>query len=67
MQAEGGASDNSSLFASGSGKITGALEFRKDTETFQDVFAFTGELPEVRLLQWRVCVSAAHLRPVLCV
>lgn len=37
-----------SLFASGSGKIDGALTYSADTEGFQDVFAFTGELPEVQ-------------------
>ena len=37
-----------SLFSSGSGKITGSLAFTEDKETFQDVFAFAGELPEVR-------------------
>lgn len=35
------------LFASGSGKITGALNFKRDTESFKDVFNFAGELPEV--------------------
>jgi hypothetical protein len=35
------------MFASGSGKIEGALQFKKDTETFGDVFNFAGELPEV--------------------
>lgn len=35
------------LFASGTGKITGALNFKKDNETFKDVFNVSGELPEV--------------------
>lgn len=46
QNSSGGSAD--SLFASGSGKIDGALTFSKDTENFQDVFAFAGELPEVK-------------------
>lgn len=38
------------LFASGSGKVEGALTYGRDSETFEDVFAFAGELPEVTLV-----------------
>jgi hypothetical protein len=38
------------LFASGSGKVEGALTYGRDAETFEDVFAFAGELPEVTLV-----------------
>ncbi len=67
MRAEGEndtGDSTAALFASGSGKVDGALEFTKDTESFQDVFAFSGELPEVRgtcslvnllLLHYEVC------------
>lgn len=46
-QEQGAAPTESSLFSSGSGKITGSLSFTQDKEGFQDVFAFAGELPEV--------------------
>lgn len=52
------ASTADSLFASGSGKIDGALTYTTDSEGFQDVFAFAGELPEVgatvHVLPWPV-------------
>lgn len=50
------------LFASGSGKIEGALTYGRDTENFEDVFAFAGELPEVTLVSTacRLVCSAAH-------
>jgi hypothetical protein len=50
------------LFASGSGKVEGALTYGRDTENFEDVFAFAGELPEVTVMSTarRTVCSAVH-------